>query len=125
MTNVSLGEHSKLMANPGDRHRAEVLHTGARLPGNEGIRKNRYLSHLDRLLPGCRVRRFRSQRGGWFEVDLAELRAPQPEALKTRILEFGIEEVPFWDKEHFYFQAPGGQVFRLVGKTEDMSRWPR
>jgi hypothetical protein len=40
-------------------------------------------------------------------------------------LEFGIEQVPFWDKEHFYFQAPGGQVFRLIGKTEDMSRRQR
>jgi hypothetical protein len=52
-----------------------------------------------------------------------ELRTENPEELKQRVLAFGINEVEFWDKEHFYFQAPGGQVFRLVGVSEDMSKW--
>jgi len=51
-----------------------------------------------------------------------DLRTDDPEELKQKILAFGIKEIEFWDKEHFYFQAPGGQVFRLVGKTEDVSK---
>jgi len=52
-----------------------------------------------------------------------ELRTGHPEQLKRKILDFGIAEIPYWDKEHFYFQAPGGQIFRLVGTSEDMSKW--
>ena len=51
-----------------------------------------------------------------------ELRTENPIELKQKNLEFGSQELEFWDKEHFYFRARGGQVFRLVGKTEDMSK---
>jgi len=44
-----------------------------------------------------------------------ELRADHPEALKRNILAFGIKEIEYFDKARFYFQAPGGQVFRLEG----------
>jgi hypothetical protein len=46
----------------------------------------------------------------WLEV-----RTARPEEMKKRILEFGIQGIEHWDKDHFYFQAPGGQVFRLAG----------
>jgi hypothetical protein len=52
-----------------------------------------------------------------------DIRTDGVDELKNKILEFGIKPVPFWDKDHFYFQAPGGQVFRLVGAAEDMSKW--
>jgi hypothetical protein len=52
-----------------------------------------------------------------------DIRTEDPMGLNEKILGFGLKEVKFWDKEHFYFQAPGGQVFRLVGSTEDMSKW--
>jgi hypothetical protein len=52
-----------------------------------------------------------------------EFRTDNPEELKQKILKFGIMELEYWDKEHFYFQAPGGQVFRFVGTTEAMSKW--
>jgi hypothetical protein len=54
-----------------------------------------------------------------------DLRTDRPEELEQKILNFGIKGIEFWDKEHFYFQAPGGQVFRLVGSSEDMSKWQR
>ena len=44
-----------------------------------------------------------------------ELNADHPEELKKQILAFGIKEIEYFDKAHFYFQAPGGQVFRLAG----------
>jgi hypothetical protein len=54
-----------------------------------------------------------------------ELKTNDPEGLKHRILNFGIKAIETRDKEHFTFQAPGGQVFRLVGNTEDLSRYER
>lgn len=56
----------------------------------------------------------------WLELLTDELRQ-----LKSAIINFGVEELEYWDKDHFYFQAPGGQVFRLVDAQEDMSRWRR
>ncbi len=45
----------------------------------------------------------------WLELDVSDV-----EALKQRILDFGAAEIDYSDKSHFYFQAPGGQVFRLA-----------
>ncbi len=52
-----------------------------------------------------------------------ELKAGHPEEMKKKIRDFGVKELESWDKEHLYFQGPGGQVFRLVGKSEDLSRF--
>ena len=41
--------------------------------------------------------------------------------MKQKILDFGVKEINSNDKTHLYFQAPGGQVLRLVGIDEDMS----
>jgi uncharacterized protein YndB with AHSA1/START domain len=54
-----------------------------------------------------------------------ELRTDRPEELKAKILQFGIKEIEYRDRDHFYFQAPGGQVYRLIGTAEDMSKWQR
>lgn len=49
-----------------------------------------------------------------------ELKADDTEAMKRRILAFGVKKLDLPDP-HLYFQAPGGQVFRLVGIDEDLS----
>jgi hypothetical protein len=54
--------------------------------------------------------------------NVAKVKEALKEELKQQILRFGIPKIKHWDREHFYFQAPGGQVFRLVGSTEDMSK---
>lgn len=54
-----------------------------------------------------------------------EFRTDNPDELKQQIVKFGIAPIDFWDKTHFYFQAPGGQVYRLVGTREDMTKWQR
>jgi glyoxalase superfamily protein len=58
------------------------------------------------------------QKAIWLELKTAD-----PAAMKEKILAAGGREIDFWDKEHFYFQAPGGQVFRLISDREDMSKW--
>jgi len=51
-----------------------------------------------------------------------ELKADDVEEMRQKIVSFGVKvlEVP---DPHLYFQAPGGQVFRLVGTNEDLSKY--
>ena len=45
-----------------------------------------------------------------------ELKTDDIEGLVNKLKAFGVEEITdFWDTEHFYFHAPGGQVFRVIG----------
>jgi catechol 2,3-dioxygenase-like lactoylglutathione lyase family enzyme len=51
-----------------------------------------------------------------------ELKTENVEEMRQNIVAFGVKvlEVP---DPHLYFQAPGGQVFRLVGTDEDLSKY--
>jgi catechol 2,3-dioxygenase-like lactoylglutathione lyase family enzyme len=51
-----------------------------------------------------------------------ELKSDNVEEMRQKIVDFGVRvlEVP---DPHLYFQAPGGQVFRLVGINEDLSKY--
>ena len=51
-----------------------------------------------------------------------ELKADDPAALREKIVDFGVTVLDVPDP-HLYFQAPGGQVFRLVGAGEDLSAY--
>lgn len=55
--------------------------------------------------------------GTWLEIMTAD-----PEGLKQRLREFGVKEIEYWDKNHFYFHAPGGPVFRIAPETERVPR---
>jgi catechol 2,3-dioxygenase-like lactoylglutathione lyase family enzyme len=59
---------------------------------------------------------------GFLKAIYLELKADNVEELKQKIVAFGVRvlEVP---DPHLYFQAPGGQVLRLVGINEDLSRY--
>jgi hypothetical protein len=49
-----------------------------------------------------------------------ELKTDNTEEMRQKILAFGVKKLNVPDA-HLYFQAPGGQVFRLVGINEDLS----
>lgn len=49
-----------------------------------------------------------------------ELKTDNPEEMKRKIIAFGVKKLDVPDP-HLYFQAPGGQVFKLVGIDEDLS----
>jgi hypothetical protein len=51
-----------------------------------------------------------------------ELKSDNVEEMKQKILSFGVRKLDIPDP-HLYFQAPGGQVFRLVGVDEDLSKY--
>jgi len=47
--------------------------------------------------------------GAWLE-----LKTDDPAGMKEKLLNFGVREIEYPDKSNFYFQAPGGQVYRLA-----------
>jgi hypothetical protein len=57
----------------------------------------------------------RTARSIWLEI-----KSDNVEEMTRKILDFGVRKLEIPDP-HLYFQAPGGQVLRLVGIDEDMS----
>lgn len=51
-----------------------------------------------------------------------ELKAENVDEMRREIVAFGVRVLDVPDP-HLYFQAPGGQVFRLVGINEDLSQY--
>lgn len=51
-----------------------------------------------------------------------ELKTDNVEEMRQKIVSFGVRVLEMQDP-HLYFQAPGGQVFRLVGTNEDLSKY--
>ena len=50
----------------------------------------------------------------WMEITTDNV-----DLLKQKCLDHGaIEITDYWDKGHFYFHAPGGQVYRLIDQDE-------
>jgi hypothetical protein len=49
-----------------------------------------------------------------------ELQTDDVEDMRRRIVAFGVKTLDVPDP-HLYFQAPGGQVFKLVGIDEDLT----
>jgi hypothetical protein len=60
--------------------------------------------------------------GGFSKAIYLELKADNVEEMRRKIVAFGVTVLDVPDP-HLYFQAPGGQVLRLVGTDEDLSRY--
>ena len=59
---------------------------------------------------------------GFLKATYLELKADNIDELRRKIVAFGVRVLDVPDP-HLYFQAPGGQVLRLVGIDEDLSRY--
>jgi catechol 2,3-dioxygenase-like lactoylglutathione lyase family enzyme len=59
---------------------------------------------------------------GFLKAIYLELKADNVEEMREKILAFGVKVLEIEDP-HLYFQAPGGQVLRLVGINEDLSKY--
>jgi len=57
----------------------------------------------------------RTARSIWLEI-----KSDNVKEMTRKILDFGVRKLDIPDP-HLYFQAPGGQVLRLVGINEDLS----
>jgi glyoxalase superfamily protein len=126
MFTVTFGKHSKVMAQPADRD--AVRHFFHEVLGAPQPRKSEAVD-IFRLGPAFFLAIVYSkdaptpeamQNSIWLELATAD-----PAAMKARILAGGGKEIDYRDKDHLYFQAPGGQVFRLISNAEDMSAWER
>lgn len=126
MFNVTLGEHTKMAVLRTDRQRIQEFYRdvlGCKITKTSDaadvfqVGPSFYLGAIygDTALSAEEMRK-----SIWLELKTDHL-----EELKRKIRDFGIEPLEYWDKSHFYFQAPGGQVFRLIDSNEDMSKWQR
>jgi catechol 2,3-dioxygenase-like lactoylglutathione lyase family enzyme len=59
---------------------------------------------------------------GFTKAIYLELKADAVEEMRRCIVAFGVTELDVPDP-HLYFQAPGGQIWRLVGVDEDLSKY--
>ncbi len=50
----------------------------------------------------------------YLKAPWLEIKVEDPRELRDRLEDFGVTRVDFPDPTRFYFQAPGGQVFRLA-----------
>jgi catechol 2,3-dioxygenase-like lactoylglutathione lyase family enzyme len=122
--NVSLGNQSKMMANPNEQNRIRKFYK--EILGCVLIKESKETDlirlgndfFIGIIYDNSTLTESDLQKSIWLE-----LRTNNPESLKKSIIDFGIKGIDFWDKDHFYFQAPGGQVFRIISDTEDMSKW--
>ncbi len=114
---VSLGEHSKLTVRPSERNQIREFYQNilgcptTKMSEEIDVFKIGTTFFLGVVYNDSALSNEDCLKSIWLE-----LRTENPEELKNKILEFGIKEIEYWDKEHFYFQAPGGQVFRLTNK---------
>jgi catechol 2,3-dioxygenase-like lactoylglutathione lyase family enzyme len=59
---------------------------------------------------------------GFSRAAYLELKADNVEEMRQKIVDFGVRVLDMQDP-HLYFQAPGGQVWRLAGTSEDLSKY--
>jgi catechol 2,3-dioxygenase-like lactoylglutathione lyase family enzyme len=60
--------------------------------------------------------------GSFSKATYLELKADNVDDMRKRIVDFGVTVIDMPDP-HLYFQAPGGQPFRLVAIDEDLSNY--
>lgn len=111
---AALGQNLKLNARAADREQIERLFgdvLGCEITRREGADFIRFSNefYIGVIYGQPTLGEVEGVKGIWLEV-----RVSDPEATKQRVLALGIKEVHHWDKDHFYFQVPGGQVLRLA-----------
>ena len=124
MSPASIGNHAKITARPADRDRVRQFYQN--VLGCEVTKRSNEVDFfrfgndffVAALYDGRVLPEKEQVKSIWLE-----LRADDPAALSRKIREFGVIELDTWEKDRLYFQAPGGQVFRVVGQHEDLSRF--
>ncbi|MDE3057277.1 MAG: VOC family protein [Bacteroidota bacterium] len=120
---ISLGEHSKLTVHPSEREKIRKFYRDVlECPVTKESEAVDIFQIGNNFYLGVVYDDSALNMENCLKAIWLELRTDHPEKLKQKILRFGIGELEYWDKEHFYFQAPGGQVFRLADSAEGMSK---
>jgi hypothetical protein len=115
---VTVGNHMKMNAAPGLRERLREFYAG--VLGCRPIAAPSPDFDLFEFAGGFVLGLFYGDAGAVLsELDQLkatwlELKAADPAKLKERLLAFGVRPVDYPDPTRFYFQAPGGQVWRVA-----------
>ncbi|RAK58837.1 VOC family protein [Phenylobacterium hankyongense] len=120
MTKVILGNHTAVFASRAEQDRIrrfyrDVLGAAARIETNEVDRWQLADVHF------CFVWQDTALDPSHFlKAIYLELATDDVDAMRRKIVESGVKVIEIPDP-HLYFQAPGGQVFKLVAIDEDLS----
>jgi hypothetical protein len=123
MAKVIFGNHSSVIVPQKDRDSIREFYCdvlGGEITKSEDERDflrlgdNFYIAFLYGDVPD-ESEFLRTGRSVWLELKTDNL-----EEMTQKILDAGVRKLDIPDP-HLYFQAPGGQVFRLVGIDEDLS----
>lgn len=122
MMAVSLGNHMAAFAAQADRSKIRAFYCGVL-----GCEARVQSDDVDRLQLGDTHFCFVYQPEGlapddFLKATYLELKSDDPDGLRRKIEAFGVRTLDAPDP-HLYFQAPGGQVFRIVGENEDLSAY--
>jgi catechol 2,3-dioxygenase-like lactoylglutathione lyase family enzyme len=123
MAKVIFGNHTAVIAARSEQDRirkfyCDVLGCKVRVKSDEVDRLQLEDHHFCFIYQGTTLDEsefLRSGKSVWLEI-----KSDDVEKMRRKILDFGVMKLDIPDP-HLYFQAPGGQVFRLVGITEDLS----
>lgn len=137
MTAVTFGNHAALRVRKADRDRVRAFYLGVlggqltrELPDKDDVLlgDNFYLAFLyaaggravgEGVAYGADDALEKSE---FLKAMFLELKAEDVEGMRRKIIAAGVTVLDVPDT-HLYFQAPGGQVFRLVGTQEDLSEY--
>jgi catechol 2,3-dioxygenase-like lactoylglutathione lyase family enzyme len=125
MTKVILGNHAAVIAPRKDRDRIRKFYCDVLGCQITGQNEQRDLLRLGETFHIAMMygddpdesEFLRTGKSIWLEI-----KADNVEEMRQRILAFGVRKLDIPDP-HLYFQAPGGQVLRLVGINEDLSQY--
>jgi catechol 2,3-dioxygenase-like lactoylglutathione lyase family enzyme len=126
MAHASIGNHSKIVARHSDQDRIRAFYRD--VLGCTITKETKDVDYI-RFHEGFFVAVLYQEtvpspeelrRSIWLE-----LRSDEPAVLRQRIVDFGVTQIDMPGADHLYFQAPGGQVFRLVRNGEDLSRFEK
>jgi catechol 2,3-dioxygenase-like lactoylglutathione lyase family enzyme len=125
MTKVIFGNHSAVMVPRKDRDKIRKFYCDVL-----GCKIMREEDHKDDFCMGENFHMafmymdeadesefLRTGKSVWLEIKSANV-----EEMRQKILDFGVRKLDIPDP-HLYFQAPGGQVLRLVGINENLSKY--
>ena len=126
MANIIFGNHSSVIVPRQDRDRIRKFYCkvlGGKITKAEDERDflrlgdDFYIAFLYGNVPD-ESEFLRTARSVWLEI-----KSDNVEEVRRKILESGLVRKLEIPDPHLYFQAPGGQVLRLVGINEDLSKY--
>jgi catechol 2,3-dioxygenase-like lactoylglutathione lyase family enzyme len=125
MAKVIFGNHSAVIVPRSERDRIRRFYCdvlGCKITREEDEKddlrmgENFYIAFMYGDIPD-ESEFLRSAKSVWLEIQTDDL-----EQMRKKILDFGVLKLDIPDP-HLYFQAPGGQVLRLVEIGEDLSKY--